>query len=93
MLTDDEVQAALVDLPGWSIEHVSPRRVVKEFRFPGFAAAIHFVDRVAERAERADHHPDLDIRFSMVRVALSTHSAGGVTDLDVALAREIEALA
>jgi 4a-hydroxytetrahydrobiopterin dehydratase len=88
-LTDDQVAAALADLPGWTRDG---DEIVKTFELPTFAAAIEFVDRIAERAEAANHHPDLDIRYRRVRVALTTHDARGLTDNDVALAREIEAL-
>ena len=55
-----------------------------------FPAAVRFVDFVAELAEVADHHPDIDIRYNRVRLTLSTHSAGGVTEKDFALARAID---
>ena len=64
--------------------------IVKTFELPTFPDAIAFVGRIAERAEAADHHPDLDIRYRKVRVALSTHDAGGLTELDFDLAAEIE---
>lgn len=58
----------------------------------GFAGALAFVNAVGERAERADHHPDIDIRWNKVTLRLSTHSAGGLTEKDLALAAEIDAL-
>ncbi len=60
--------------------------------FPGFLDGIEAVRRVAERAEAADHHPDIDIRWRTVTFVLVTHSEGGITDKDVAMAREIDAL-
>lgn len=87
-LDDRAVEAALAELPGWSVEAGA---IVKEFTLPSFSSAIHFVNAVAERAEAADHHPDLDIRYTKVRVALVTHSAGGITDKDVEMARRIQA--
>ena len=60
--------------------------------FGSFLDGIDGVRRIAELAERADHHPDIDIRWRTVNLALSTHSAGGITEQDVALAREIDAL-
>jgi 4a-hydroxytetrahydrobiopterin dehydratase len=60
--------------------------------FDSFLDGIDGVRRIAELAERADHHPDIDIRWRTVNLALSTHSAGGITEQDVALAREIDAL-
>ena len=87
-LTDDEIRDALDDLPGWSLEG---NAIVKEYKLPSFRAAIAFIDRIADRAEAADHHPELTNVYDKVRVALSTHSAGGVTDKDLDLARDVEA--
>jgi 4a-hydroxytetrahydrobiopterin dehydratase len=87
-LPDERIAERLTGLPGWE------RRgdeIVKTFELPSFPAAIAFVTRIAERAEAADHHPDLDIRYRKVTVALSTHDAGGLTDKDFDLAEEIEA--
>jgi 4a-hydroxytetrahydrobiopterin dehydratase len=64
--------------------------VVKHFSLPSFPAAIDFVNTVAGLAEEANHHPDLDIRYNKVRVGLVTHSAGGITDKDLEMARRIE---
>jgi 4a-hydroxytetrahydrobiopterin dehydratase len=86
-LPDDEIRAALTDLPGWELED---GQIATEYRLGGFAAAIAFVVRVSFEAQAADHHPDLDIRYDRVRVALSTHSEGGVTAKDLDLARAIE---
>jgi 4a-hydroxytetrahydrobiopterin dehydratase len=90
VLSDAEIAAALAGLPGWAREG---DMIVKTYERPSFPEAIEFVGRIAERAEAADHHPDLDIRYRRVRVALSTHDAGGLTDKDVTLAAEIEGLA
>ena len=89
-LSDDEVRSALADLPGW--EPVDGA-ITKQYRLGGFPEAVSFVVRLSYDAEAADHHPDLDIRYDKVRVTLSTHSEGGVTSKDVALATVIEALA
>ncbi|MFN2504195.1 MAG: 4a-hydroxytetrahydrobiopterin dehydratase [Acidimicrobiales bacterium] len=89
-LTDDEVSQALAKLDGWS---VVDGMVVRELRFPSFRDAVAFVVRLSYEAEAADHHPDLDIRYNRVRVALSTHSEGGITPKDLALARTIQHLA
>jgi 4a-hydroxytetrahydrobiopterin dehydratase len=89
-LSDTEVKAALADLPGWELTGVD---IVKEYKFKDFVAAIAFVNQLADRAEAANHHPDIDIRWNKVRLALSTHSEGGLTKNDFALATEIEALA
>jgi 4a-hydroxytetrahydrobiopterin dehydratase len=89
-LTDDEVREGLASLPGWEREG---DEIVKEYRFDGFGDAVAFVVRVAFRAEKANHHPDLDIRYNRVRVALSTHSEGGLTGKDLSLAGQVEAAA
>ena len=86
-LSDEKVEEGLGRLPGWTR---GGDEIVKEFRFDGFGAAIAFVVAVAFRAEKANHHPDLDIRYDRVRVALSTHSEGGLTEKDLALAGEID---
>jgi 4a-hydroxytetrahydrobiopterin dehydratase len=90
ILTDAEVAAALGDLPDWSREGDAIRREVK---LRDFAAAIAFVNRVASVAEAANHHPDIDIRWNRVTLTLSTHSEGGITANDVALARRIDEVA
>ncbi len=64
----------------------------KEFELESFPAAIAFVDRLADVAEAENHHPDIDIRYRRVRVRWSTHSAGGVTDKDRALAARTDEL-
>ncbi|MDQ2625922.1 MAG: 4a-hydroxytetrahydrobiopterin dehydratase [Actinomycetota bacterium] len=86
VLTDDQVDAALPDLDGWERADGALRRSVK---FDSFLAGIEAVRRVAERAEAADHHPDIDIRWRTVTFALVTHSEGGITDKDVTMAGEI----
>lgn len=89
-LSEQEIRTALDGLPGWEL---GDGKITKEYKFGDFVAAVGFVNRVADRAEAADHHPDLDIRYNRVRVGLSTHSAGGITGKDTALAGEIEAAA
>jgi 4a-hydroxytetrahydrobiopterin dehydratase len=90
IMSDTEVKAALGSLSGWELAGAD---IVKEYKFADFVAAIAFVNQLAERAEAANHHPDIDIRWNKVRLALSTHSEGGLTQNDFALAAEIEALA
>ena len=89
-LPDAEIATRLGRLPGWEREG---DEIVRTFELPSFPEAIAFVGRVAERAEAANHHPDLDIRYRKVRVALSTHDEGGLTERDFALATEIDATA
>ena len=88
-LADDAIDRALATLPGWERRGDA---IARTYEFPAFLAGIAFVQRVAAAAERADHHPDIDIRWRRVTCALSTHDRGGVTALDVALAREIDGL-
>jgi 4a-hydroxytetrahydrobiopterin dehydratase len=66
--------------------------LVREFELPSFAAAIEFVDRLADLAQSADHHPDIDIRYRRVTVRWSTHSAGGITEKDREMAERTSAL-
>lgn len=89
MLTDDQVAAALTDLDGWEHTGGTLRRSIK---FPSFLAGIDAVRRVADHAEAKDHHPDIDIRWRTVTFALVTHSAGGITGNDVAMAHDINAI-
>ena len=90
VLSDAELTEALAGLPGWARDG---EVIEKTYELPTFPAAIAFVGRIADRAEAANHHPDLDIRYRKVRVALSTHDEGGITEKDVGLATEIEGLA
>jgi 4a-hydroxytetrahydrobiopterin dehydratase len=87
-LPEDSVVQRLEALDGWSREN---DMIVKTYELPSFPEAITFVTRIADLAEQANHHPDLDIRYRKVRVALSTHDQGGITDKDFALAAQIEA--
>lgn len=89
VLTKDQVDAALPDLNGWEHDDGALKRSVK---FPEFLSGIEAVRRVAERAEEKDHHPDIDIRWRTVTFALVTHSEGGITDKDVAMAHDIDAI-
>jgi 4a-hydroxytetrahydrobiopterin dehydratase len=88
-LTESDLAIALKSLPGWSVESGA---IVKTFNFPKFADGIAFVQRVARAADAMDHHPDIDIRYTKIRVALSTHDAGGITGMDTRLAGEINRL-
>ncbi|WP_371478975.1 4a-hydroxytetrahydrobiopterin dehydratase [Kitasatospora sp. NBC_00315] len=86
-LTEDEIVAGLRDLPHWSREGDT---IVRSADAEDFPAAIRVVVAVAADAEALDHHPDIDIRWRTLRFALSTHSAGGLTALDLALAARID---
>lgn len=88
-LSDIEIQRGLSAIPGWTRRG---NALTRTFEFPTFPAAIAFVSRVADEAERMDHHPDIDIRYTRVTCTLSTHSAGGITLKDFKLAEAIDAV-
>ncbi len=87
VLDDNAIQTALQRLPGWER---NGDRITKTYVLDDFRSAMTFVERVAEAAEAAQHHPDIDIRWNKVTLVLSTHSAGGVTERDTNLAHRIE---
>jgi 4a-hydroxytetrahydrobiopterin dehydratase len=89
VLSDDEVDAAAATLNGWARKNGALCRSVT---FASFLDGINAVRRVGEAAERADHHPDIDIRWRTVTFVLVTHSEGGITDRDVQMAREIDGI-
>lgn len=86
-LSDAKVRDGLARLPGWVRDGDSIRR---EYELASFRAVIDAVVRIADAAEAANHHPDLDIRYRTLRVVLSTHSEGGITAKDLALAAEVD---
>ena len=86
LLDADEVARQLVALPGWEGGTDALRR---SYSFPDFPTAIRAVDEFAVLAEDMDHHPDIDIRWRTLHVTLSTHSAGGTTQLDIELAHQV----
>jgi len=90
LLSDADVQSALAGLPGWAREG---DEIVKSYERASFPDAVAFVVRIGFLAEKADHHPDLDIRWRTVRVALTSHDAGGLTERDTTMARSIEDVA
>lgn len=87
LLSEHGITDELTALPAWRRDGAQIRAV---YRAPDFPSAIALVDAVAIKAEAANHHPDIDIRYASVIFALSTHSAGGLTERDFALAREID---
>ena len=89
LLSDEDRHAFLFGHEGWSIDG---EVLSKTFSHGSFAAAVGFVAAVGVLAERAFHHPDIDIRYSKVTIALTTHDAGGLTDKDTDLATQIEQL-
>ncbi|HEX6575024.1 MAG TPA: 4a-hydroxytetrahydrobiopterin dehydratase [Gemmatimonadaceae bacterium] len=87
LLSDIAIQRELGSLTGWS------RRgevLTRTYSFRNFTQAMEFVNRVAVLAEEANHHPDIDIRYSKVTLTLSTHDAGGITTNDLELAKAID---
>jgi len=89
-LDHDAVRARLTELHGWELEGDAIRR---EFTFDGFRGAIDFINRVADLADEADHHPELTNVYATVTIVLTTHDAGGVTEKDLALAAAIDQVA
>jgi 4a-hydroxytetrahydrobiopterin dehydratase len=89
-LSDIEIQRELNSLEGWSRKGEA---LVKVYEFPTFPAGIAWVTRVAGAAEKINHHPDLDIRYTRISAQLSTHDSGGITVRDLALARAMDELA
>jgi len=89
-LTADERAAFLAAHPDWDLEGET---ISRTFTFADFGEAMGFVTRIALAAEAADHHPDIDIRWNRVTLALSTHSAGALTGLDRDLASSIDGFA
>ena len=85
-LSDAEITHRLAALPGWERDG---SRIHRTFSFDDFKGSMAFVNRVAELAEAADHHPDVDIRYSKVTLTLSTHDAGGLTGRDFDLAGKV----
>ncbi|HEY1159949.1 MAG TPA: 4a-hydroxytetrahydrobiopterin dehydratase [Terracidiphilus sp.] len=89
-LSAQEVASQLNTLQAWKVE---AGELVRTFKFEDFRAAMRFVNQVAELAEEAGHHPDIDIRYNRVRLALVTHDAGGLTSKDFDLAARTDKLA
>ena len=89
LLTESEIKSRLKSLKGW--RH-GGKFITKTFKFGHFMDAIAFINEVAEAAEREQHHPDIKIRYTTVKLSIQTHSAGGVTEWDFDLAGAIDAL-
>lgn len=87
LLSDDEVSSLLAAAPGWRRERDA---IVRRFEFRDFAAALAFVNRIAEPAEAMNHHPDVAIHWNEVTLTLWTHASGGLTQKDFDLARAID---
>lgn len=89
VLSPEIVQEKLRALPHWKLEG---KEIVRHCEFPDFAAAMAFVNQVAEKAEKAGHHPDIDIRYNKVRLGLVSHDKGGLTERDMKMAQTIDSL-
>jgi 4a-hydroxytetrahydrobiopterin dehydratase len=90
VLTDNEVKQSLGKLKGWQQNGKAIQRVLE---FPDFKAAMQFVNKVADAAEQTQHHPDIDIRYNKVVMALVSHDSGGVTEKDMRMAEKINQIA
>jgi len=88
-LSDQEIKSRLVSVPDWQIES---GELVRTFLFKDFRGSLKFVNEVGEVAEQAGHHPDIDIRYNKVRLALVTHDSGGITEKDFDLAARADKL-
>ena len=87
--TAAQIRTARAGAPDWKLQGTA---IARAFQFKDFPAAIKFVDAVAELAEQAWHHPDIDIRWNKVTLTLATHDAGGLTKKDFVLARKFDEL-
>jgi 4a-hydroxytetrahydrobiopterin dehydratase len=87
-LSEDELNSLLQERPEWFLRD---GKLVRQWTFKDFVAAIAFVNRVAALAEQANHHPDIDIRYNRVELALVSHDAGGITARDARMARQLSA--
>jgi 4a-hydroxytetrahydrobiopterin dehydratase len=90
VLTHEDIREQLSSLEGWEL---TTEGIRKEYRLNDFRSAINLVNRVADLAEEANHHPDILIRYNRVRFTLISHDAGGITEKDFDLAARIEAIA
>ena len=89
LLSEDEIAVRLAEIPKWTRED---KTVARTWKFQGFPAALAFINRVGEIAESINHHPDIFNSWATVRLTLTTHDKGGLTNLDFDLAKQIDAL-
>jgi len=90
LLTDEEIERQLGDLPGWRRDRES---LVASYDAPDFPTAVQLIVGAGDEAEQMNHHPDVDLRWKVTNWRLSTHSAGGLTQLDIELAHRISQVA
>ena len=88
-LSKVEIREKLKGMPEWSL---AGNAIHKDFKFQSFMPAVAFVNKIAEAAEQANHHPDITINYNVVGISLSTHSESGVTEKDFHLAQAIDSL-
>lgn len=89
LLNPTEINQQLQNVPGWTTKD---KQLSRTFQFKNFVEAIDFVNRLVEPAQTAQHHPDIYISYNKVRISLTTHDAGGITQQDFALAKKISQL-
>jgi 4a-hydroxytetrahydrobiopterin dehydratase len=87
ILDSTQLETSLASLPGWKLEQ---GELVRTLTFKDFSQAMKFINQVAALADEAGHHPDIDIRYNKLRLALVTHDAGGITESDISLAQDID---
>jgi 4a-hydroxytetrahydrobiopterin dehydratase len=86
-LHSKQIKLHLHDVPNWSKR---AQTILRTFKFEGFLKGIDFVSRIAGKAQKMNHHPDIDIRFDQVTLTLTTHDEGGITEKDFSLARQCD---
>ena len=86
-LTHDEIGEEMNDVPDWTHR---AKVITRTYKFDGFPQSIAFVDQIAKRAQKLNHHPDIDIRYDQVTLELTTHDAGGLTENDFTLAEQCD---
>jgi 4a-hydroxytetrahydrobiopterin dehydratase len=86
-LHNKQIKLNLQAIPNWSKR---AQTILRTFKFEGFLKGIEFVNRIAAKAQKINHHPDIDIRFDRVTLTLTTHDEGGITEKDFSLARQCD---
>ena len=86
-LTAKQIALHLQTVPNWSKR---AQKILRTFEFEGFLSSVAFVSRIARKAQKSNHHPDIDIRFNKVTLTLTTHDEGGITEKDFLLARQCD---
>jgi 4a-hydroxytetrahydrobiopterin dehydratase len=92
-MPENEEKIYMKEVPGWELDTEGKHRLIREFRFKDFSESMKFVNRVAEIAERERHHPNIHIYWNRVRVVLSTHAIGGLSENDFIMAAKMDEIA